>query len=74
MLRRRPDISRHARELHIRPQAKWRSALTVAENGAVSAAVRSLAASKRLDALTNFTWDADEMPLNEDMWFALRVG
>lgn len=46
----------------------------MAENGAVSAAVRSLAASKRLDALTNFTWDADEMPLNEDMWFALRVG
>ncbi|KAF8730047.1 hypothetical protein AX14_005776 [Amanita brunnescens Koide BX004] len=74
MLQRRPDISRHVRELHVRPEEKWRSALTVTENGVVSAAVMSLAASKRLDALTKFIWDADEMPLNEDMWFALRVG
>jgi hypothetical protein len=74
MLHRRPDISRHVRELHIRPQAKWRNTLTVSENGSISAVVRSLAASRRLDALTKFIWDADEMPLNEDMWFALRVG
>ena len=74
MLQRRPDISRHVRELHVRPEEKWRSALTVTENGVVAAAVMSLAASKRLDALTKFIWDADEMPLNEDMWFALRVG
>ncbi|KAK2464327.1 hypothetical protein APHAL10511_003784 [Amanita phalloides] len=74
MLYRRPDISRHTRRLYIRPQTKWRGSLTALENNNVSAAVRSLAASKRLDALVRFVWDADEMPLNEDMWFALRVG
>ncbi|KAF8639546.1 hypothetical protein AX17_001451 [Amanita inopinata Kibby_2008] len=74
MLHRHPGIARHVRELYIRPQARWRSTLTVAENEQASAAVRSLAASMRLDALTKFVWDTDEMPLNEDMWFALRMG
>jgi hypothetical protein len=44
------------------------------ENESVSAAVRVLAASKKLDALVKFIWDTDEVPLHEDMWFALRMG
>ncbi|PFH53722.1 hypothetical protein AMATHDRAFT_137017 [Amanita thiersii Skay4041] len=74
MLHHRPDISRHVRELIVRPQAKWKSKTTMIENELVSAAIRSLAISARLEALIKFIWDTDEMPLNEDMWFALRMG
>ncbi|RDB16745.1 hypothetical protein Hypma_002417 [Hypsizygus marmoreus] len=72
MLQRRPDIARHVRELVVSPQAKSRHGIAVSL--IASAAVRELAATKRLDALTKFTWDADEKPFNEDMWFALRMG
>ncbi|KAF8633661.1 hypothetical protein AX15_001310 [Amanita polypyramis BW_CC] len=74
LLSRRPDISRHVRELYVLPHTKWRCKLFPLENVRISAAIRTLAASKKLDALTKFVWDADEMPLNEDMWFALRIG
>lgn len=74
MLGRRPDITRHIRELRVRPHTRPSSDVSLSENAHVSATIRALAVSKRLDALVKFIWDADEMPLNEDMWFALRMG
>ncbi|EEB86659.1 hypothetical protein MPER_16308, partial [Moniliophthora perniciosa FA553] len=38
-----------------------------------SAAVRECAIAFTLDALAKFTWDSDELPYFDDMWFALRV-
>ena len=74
MLARDQDIARHVRHLTIRPQSKYRSYLTLAENEVASAAVRRTVGSKCLDALVGFRWDADEFPCNDDMWFALRAG
>lgn len=74
MLSRTPDIARHIRELVIRPQAKYKSYFSPADNASASYAVRKIASEKCLDALVMFKWDADELPYYEDMWFALRVG
>ena len=74
MLSRTPDIARHIRELVIRPQTRYKSYLSPADNASVSHAVRKIASEKCLDALVTFKWDADELPYYEDMWFALRVG
>ena len=71
MLQRRFDIARHVRELVIRPQAKHFNA---SDNAAVSSIVQQVAGAMCLDALVKFQWDAEEMPLVEDMWFALRLG
>lgn len=77
MLRNRPCVSRHVRELVVRPwQAKPRSSSfdTRVENAAASSAVARVATSKALDALVRFQWDDDELPYSDDMWFALRMG
>jgi hypothetical protein len=74
MLSRTPDIARHIRELVIRPQARYKSYFSPADNASVSYAVRKISSEKRLDALVTFKWDADELPYYEDIWFALRVG
>ncbi|KAF8149532.1 hypothetical protein B0H34DRAFT_667733 [Crassisporium funariophilum] len=74
MLHRRSDIARHVRQLVIRPQVKFRSLFSSMDGAAASAAVRKLAGAMCLDALVRFTWDAEELPYYEDMWFALRVG
>lgn len=73
MLGRCPDVTRHVRSLVVRPDTDSRGASDL-PSMIVSAAVRQLAASKRLEALTRFTWDADEHPYHDDMWFALRMG
>lgn len=74
MLQRRPDIARHVRVLVVRPQAKRPSRDGVLVSQEASGAVRDVAATMRLDALTKFIWDGDEKPYHEDMWFALRMG
>jgi hypothetical protein len=74
MLQRRPDITRHVREMLVRPRSKRYLRDTIAASGLVSAAVRETAGTMRLDALRKFVWDGDEKPLHEDMWFALRIG
>ncbi|KAG5650890.1 hypothetical protein H0H81_010651 [Sphagnurus paluster] len=72
MLQRRPDIARHVRELHIKLQSGTESGHAVSK--LASEAVRDAAATQCLDALTKFIWDGDEKPIEEDMWFALRMG
>ena len=75
MLQRRPEIARHVRELVVRPHTDEKSVpASIAPSLIASAAVREIAATKRLDALTRFTWLADEKPYHDDMWFALRMG
>jgi len=76
MLTRRPEIARHVRELVVKPGHP--SSSTSVDNqyfqsARASAAVRDVAMSKVLDALVRFTWDFDDVPLHDDMWFALRV-
>lgn len=73
MLRRRPDIARHVRELTITLKSKKNLDYNII-NREIASSVRDLATTMRLDALTKFIWDADEMPYHEDMWFALRMG
>ena len=73
MLHRRLDIARHVRELVIRPQSKYHH-FSPSDNLAVSSVVRRVAGAMCLDALVKFQWDAEEMPILEDMWFALRLG
>lgn len=74
MLYRRPDIARHVRKLVIRPDCPFgRRTSNVLENIDITDAVRRVAAAMRLDALTSFVWDDDEIPRNDDMWFALRM-
>jgi hypothetical protein len=76
MLRKRPCISRHVRELVIRPcgNAGLRKSFNSIDNADASAAVAKVAASKSLDALVRFQWDDEELPYHDEMWFALRVG
>ncbi|KAF9474701.1 hypothetical protein BDN70DRAFT_884538 [Pholiota conissans] len=74
MLSRNQGIARHVQNLVIRPQSKYRRYLSAADNDSASAAVLQTAGSKCLDALKKFLWDADELPYNDDMWFALRAG
>ncbi|TEB37348.1 hypothetical protein FA13DRAFT_1621736 [Coprinellus micaceus] len=76
MLRKRPCISRHVRELVIRPcgNAGLRKSFNSIDNAHASAAVAKVAASKSLDALVRFQWDDEELPYHDEMWFALRVG
>ncbi|KAJ8076881.1 hypothetical protein AAF712_000475 [Marasmius tenuissimus] len=73
MLSRRPDIARHVRELVIRPGSSKNAKAQYFDSLAASAAVRECAISFKLDALSRFTWDCDELPYFDDMWFALRV-
>ena len=73
MLCRRLDIARHVRELVIRPQPKHHH-FSPSDNLVVSSIVRSVAGAMCLDALVKFQWDAEEMPILEDVWFALRLG
>lgn len=71
MLRNCPELARHVRELVVRHRPKNKTGFYHAESA--SSAVREVAASMRLDALTTFVWGGDEMPYHEDMWFALRM-
>ncbi|KAJ8696076.1 hypothetical protein PTI98_005974 [Pleurotus ostreatus] len=73
MLERRPDIARHILKLVIKPEAKSGTQRPRFHEGLASAAVRSIAMSTHLDALRTFVWDGEEMPGNDDMWFALRM-
>ncbi|KAH9484904.1 hypothetical protein JR316_0001806 [Psilocybe cubensis] len=73
MLSRRPDIARHVRRLVVRPHAS-KPHMTILENIEVATAVRNIASGMCLDALVRFHWDADELPMLDDMWFALRMG
>ncbi|KAJ3896175.1 hypothetical protein GG344DRAFT_72444 [Lentinula edodes] len=73
MLRNRPDIARHVRELIVRPGALSTSDNQFNASERASAAVRDVAMSKALDALVKFTWDFDDLPVYDDMWFALRI-
>ena len=75
MLLRRPCIARHVRQLVVRPcSAMGRRVYTTHDNEMASAAVRKIAGAKIMDALLRFEWDDDEVPLLDDMWFALRIG
>lgn len=74
MLTRRADIARHVRELVIRPRTMRVMRHSFYNSTTASAAVRDVATSMRLDALTTFAWDDEELPYYDDMWFALRVG
>ncbi|KAF8828719.1 hypothetical protein HHX47_DHR3000084 [Lentinula edodes] len=73
MLRNRPDIARHVRELIVRPGALSTSDNQFNASERASAAVRDVAMSKALDALVKFTWDFDDLPVYDDMWFALHI-
>ncbi|KAL0956664.1 hypothetical protein HGRIS_002796 [Hohenbuehelia grisea] len=73
MLRSRADFARHVLKLVIRPESKPGKRRFGYNDGLASAAVREVAASMNLDALATFVWDGDEMPGNDDMWFALRM-
>ncbi|KAJ7594558.1 hypothetical protein C8J56DRAFT_927034 [Mycena floridula] len=77
MLARRPDIGRHVRELIVRPKKSKslsRQNFSFHENSVASEAVRTVASSMCLEALTTFAWDDEELAFHDDMWFALRVG
>ncbi|KAJ7902117.1 hypothetical protein B0H14DRAFT_3123524 [Mycena olivaceomarginata] len=71
MLKRRKDVTRHVRELIIRPSRS--NGQTVSESMAASVAVAEIATSKSLDALSKFTWWDDKITFHEEMWFALRM-
>lgn len=73
MLRRRPDITRHVRKLVIRPRRAGFNGFDYKDSALVSAHVRDVAASGKLDALISFAWEDEELPYYDDMWFALRV-
>lgn len=47
---------------------------TTVDNEAACAAVREIAGAKIMDALVRFEWDDEEVPMLDDMWFALRIG
>jgi hypothetical protein len=47
---------------------------TTLDNEIASSAVRKAASAKIMDALLTFDWDNEELPLLDDMWFALRIG
>jgi hypothetical protein len=70
MLFRRPDIARHVIRLVVRPD-KGRKLYIRTEELLVSAAIRKVAV--RLDAMSTFIWDGEEIPCCDDMWFALRM-
>ncbi|KAJ3986240.1 hypothetical protein F5890DRAFT_1572451 [Lentinula detonsa] len=73
MLRKRPDIARHVRELIVKPGQPSSSDNQFNDSEKASSAVRDVAMSRVLDALVKFTWDFDDLPVYDDMWFALRV-
>ncbi|KAF5348690.1 hypothetical protein D9758_006866 [Tetrapyrgos nigripes] len=73
MLRRRPDIARHVRQLVIQPDSKMSPKDQFLDGVVASAAVRDVAMGRQLDALSKFAWHYDELPYHDDMWFALRV-
>ncbi|KAJ4483813.1 hypothetical protein J3R30DRAFT_3285141 [Lentinula aciculospora] len=73
MLRNRPDIARHVRELIVKPGQFSTSENQFNNSEMASAAVRDIAMSKVLDALVKFTWDFDDLPVYDEMWFALRI-
>ncbi|KAJ3826843.1 hypothetical protein F5880DRAFT_1541964 [Lentinula raphanica] len=73
MLRRHPYIARHVRELVVKPGQLSSSDNQFNHSEKASSAVRDIAMSRVLDALVKFTWDFDDLPVYDDMWFALRV-
>lgn len=74
MLLRRPYIARHVRNLIVRLYPIGKSVHTTLDNEIASSAVRKAASAKIMDALLRFDWDDEELPLLDDMWFALRIG
>lgn len=75
MLVRHPEIARHVRELIVRPRPQGNSPASHYQGSLeTSSAVRALASTLRMDALTTFAWDDEELPYDDDMWFALRMG
>ncbi|PBK95600.1 hypothetical protein ARMGADRAFT_1011430 [Armillaria gallica] len=73
MLRRRPDVARHVRKLVVRPRRKGFYGFNFKDSALISAAVRDVVSCQRLDALTTFCWEDEELPYHDDMWFALRM-
>ncbi|KIY70655.1 hypothetical protein CYLTODRAFT_419611 [Cylindrobasidium torrendii FP15055 ss-10] len=73
MLKRRPDVARHVRKLIVHPRRQGTFEFKFEDSATVSSAIRNLAASGNLEALTTFAWDDAELPYYDDMWFALRV-
>ncbi|TFK53529.1 hypothetical protein OE88DRAFT_1717762 [Heliocybe sulcata] len=74
MLQNRPEVSRHVRQLVVRPDddpRRKRRRYSPVDGYLVSAAVRQ--AAHKLDALHTFIWDGEDLPPYDDMWFALRV-
>ncbi|KAJ7747250.1 hypothetical protein B0H16DRAFT_1555259 [Mycena metata] len=71
MLKRRPLIARHVRELVIRPSHS--NDESIRNTRAASVAVAEIAASRCLDALSKFAWYDDEIAYHEEMWLALRM-
>jgi hypothetical protein len=58
----------------VRPRTSGKRVYTTLDNETASAAVRKVASAKIMDALLRFEWDDEEIPLLDDMWFALRIG
>lgn len=76
MLYKRPDIASHVRELVVKPSQPSSSQTSgdlFRTSMSISATVRKIASARRLPALTTFTWDHEELPYFDDMWFALRI-
>ena len=73
MLRRHPYIARHVRELVVKPGQLSSSDNQFNHREKSSSAVRDIEMSRVLDELVKFTWDFDDLPVYDDMWFALRV-
>ena len=75
MLYARSDRARHVRSLGLYPDSggrtskRGRSALPDAYQ--VSSAVRR--AARNFEALRTFAWDGEELPPDDDLWFALRI-
>ncbi|ETW80979.1 hypothetical protein HETIRDRAFT_434843 [Heterobasidion irregulare TC 32-1] len=80
MLFRHPHRARHVRRLRVSPDPPGtahdparalRGRRALGDGYRASAAVRKAAVA--LEVLHSFWWDGEELPPNDDMWFALRV-
>lgn len=77
MLVAHPERARNVRTLCLHPDDGGPFATRMWGRGAlfngyaISAAIRKLAS--KMEILHSFTWDGEELPPYDDMWFALRV-
>lgn len=73
MLKNKPTISRHVKELIIRPKTSPADINSYQSSILASALVRDVVSARSFGALNTFAWDYDELPHHDDMWFALRM-